>query len=63
MVQYSIRDIIPFLRTHIFRFGKNANSIMRVCDIAMLYKFVWRQSGSAFFGALASAGALFYFCE
>ncbi len=30
-------------------------------DALILFKFVWRQSGFAFFGALTSVGALFYF--
>ena len=32
-------------------------------DALILFKFVWRQSGFAFFGALTSVGALFYFKE
>ena len=48
-------------------FGKTANpfsadyirrNIRMIC-----LKFVWRQLGFAFFGALTSVGALFYFTE
>ena len=31
--------------------------------VPILFKFVWRQSGFAFFGASTSVGALFYFCR
>ena len=31
-----------------------------VCDTLILFKFVWRQSEFAFFGALTTVGALFY---
>ena len=30
-------------------------------DALILFKFVWRQSGFAFFGAITSVVALFYF--
>ncbi len=33
------------------------------CNTIFLFKFVWRQSEFAFFGALTSVGALFYFQE
>ena len=39
--------------------------LKRLCVdfIPILFKFVWRQSGFAFFGALTSVGALFIFTE
>ena len=42
-------------------FGKNANSATIVESYTHIVVFVWRQLGFAFFGALTSVGALFYF--
>ena len=43
-------------------FGKSVNPIRGYGrDTLIPLKFVWRQSGFAFFGALTSVGALFYF--
>ena len=53
---------IPFF-VSFFKIGKNADSIRRDekgVSLSFL-KFVWRQSEFAFFGALTSVGALFYF--
>ncbi len=36
---------------------------MKWIDIPILFKFVWRQSGFAFFSALTSVGALFIFID
>ena len=49
----------------LYEFGKNTNSVgdcVRVILIDCL-KFVWRQSGFVFFGALTSVGAFFIFKE
>ena len=40
---------ICFWRIHIFEFGKNANSIYVYVHTSYCIKFVWRQSGFAFF--------------
>ena len=34
----------------------------KICIILVLLQLVWRQLEFAFFGALTSVGALFYFC-
>ena len=42
-------------------FSKNANSATTVGSYTHIVVFVWRQLEFAFFGALASVGAPFYF--
>ena len=58
------RDIPFFDALNFLEFGKNANSAkLGVAKGFVLVRFqlVWRQLEFAFFGALTSVGALFYF--
>ena len=60
------RGVPFFAALNFLEFGKNANSSkLSVAKGFSLVQFqlVWRQLEFAFFGALASVGALFYFAE
>ncbi|MBR2926451.1 MAG: hypothetical protein IKC31_02610 [Clostridia bacterium] len=52
---------VHFYFTADVEFSKNANSATAVGSYTHIVVFVWRQLEFAFFGALTSVGALFYF--
>ena len=60
------RGVPFFAALNFLEFGKKANSVrLSVAKGFSLVRFqlVWRQLEFAFFGALTSVGALFYFTE
>ena len=56
-------DIIPFFVNTLYELVKTQVPLKRFDEdsVPILFKFVWRQSEFAFFGALTSVGALFIF--
>ena len=61
-IRYFLGGFVPF-SVSTFKFGKNANFAWWDTGFFSLYllSFVWRQLEFAFFGALISVGAPFYF--
>ena len=65
-VVFSMGEVYLFSPHLILEFGKDANSVkLGVAKGFFLVRFqlVWRQLEFAFFGALTSVGALFYFLK